>query len=275
MLILAAFRFLTGASVSAHGSGPPYVKINGHYAVSNPILNIAQPVQFAVGADVASASGYVVGQQVVFEVDEQFFPNPYAQAQNPFGLPVTNAPGVPKASFRWDFKDETTMVEGSKAVHTFNKAGTYIVDLAAKFEGKTQEYTTVNTIQLDVLPNGSYSKPVARIEVNGREIQNSERDTADIKPVTPVSFDASKSTGEISSYQWDFGDAKGANEKSTTHRYSRDEYFPVAVLRVTDKENISVDAYALLNMPFEKPNVFLKVWYAISDFFTGILYRDK
>ncbi len=275
LVALMASRLIAGTPVRAHGSGPPYVKINGDYALSNPILNIAQPTKFTVGADVASASGYLIGKPIAFSIDEQFFPNPYLQAQNPFGLPVTNAPDVPKALFRWDFKDGSALTEGTSVTHIFTKPGTYVVDLQVKFAGKTEEYSTVNTIQMDVLPTQSYTRPQARIRVNDTTIENQERDTADIKPAVPVSFDASNSVGSVVKYEWDFGDGKGSQEKVTTHRYSRDEYFPVAVLRVTDENNIAADTYALLNMPFERPNIILKIWYAISDFVTGIFTKSQ
>lgn len=273
VLLLGALRLFPAAPVRAHGSGPPYVKVNGEYALSNPILNIAQPAFFKVGADVASTSGYLVGKPVSFAVDEQFFPNPYRQAGSPFGLPVTNAPDVPQAQFRWDFQDGSPAVEGANVAHVFTKSGTYLVELSAKFEGKTQDYTIVNTIQVDILPTASYVRPSARIRVDGMDIGDPERDTADIKPMVPVSFDASSSEGEIVTYQWDFGDGKGGDKKTITHRYARDEYFPVAILRTTDRNGISTDTYALLNIPFEKPNAILRIWYAISDFVTGLFRR--
>ncbi len=274
-VVLTAFRLMAGMSVQAHGTGPPYIKIDGQYALSNPILNIAQPTTFTVSADVASSSGYLVGKPITFVVDEQFFPNPYLQAGNAFGLPVANVSDAPKPQFRWDFKDGSQTVDGGSVSHVFAKPGTYVIELLAKFEGKTPDFDLVNTIQLDILPDAQYQRPKPVITVNGRVIADKERDAVDIKPMTPVAFDAAKSQGEITVYQWDFGDGKGSTDKETKHRYARDEYFPVAILRVIDSNNIMVDTYALLNMPFEKSNVFLKIWYSILDFFSGLFYRDK
>lgn len=269
IIVLVASRLIGGAPAEAHGSGPPYVKINNDYALTSPILNLAAPTAFEVGMDVASVSGYLVGQTIVFEIDEQFFPNPYAQAQNPFGLPVVNAPGVPEPIFRWDFKDGSGSIEGKNVSYAFIKPGTYIVELAAKFIGKTNDFAVVDTIQMDVFPAGEYVIPKPKITVDGKRIEDPQRDTAPIKPVKPVAFDAIVE-GEIASFHWDFGDGEGTEGKTTTHRYKRDEYFPVVVLRVTDAYGIKVDTYALLDMPFEKPNFFLRIWYAITDFLSGL-----
>jgi chitodextrinase len=269
---LAALR-MSGAPASAHGSGPPYVLVNDDYAVTNPVLNIAQPTVFAVGADVASVSGYLVNTEVTFAIDEQFFPNPYVQAQSPFGMPVANVSDIPKPIFRWDFKDGSPKQEGSTLSHVFTKPGTYMVELEAKFVGKTNEFAMVNTIQMDVFPSKAYIKPMPRIAVDGVTIEDPDRDTAPIKPMQPVVFDVIDTGSGSRTYQWDFGDGKGASEKTVTHRYGRDEYFPVAVLRMTDEYQIISDTYVLLDMPFERPNSMLKLWYTISDFFMGLFYR--
>lgn len=262
-----------GAPASAHGSGPPYVLVNDDYAVTNPVLNIAQPTAFTVGADVASVSGYLVNTEVTFAIDEQFFPNPYVQAQSPFGMPVANVSDIPKPIFRWDFKDGSPKHEGSTLSHVFTKPGTYMVELEAKFVGKTDEFAMVNTIQMDVFPSKAYIKPMPRIAVDGVTIEDPDRDTAPIKPMQPVVFDVIDTGSGSRTYQWDFGDGKGASEKTVTHRYGRDEYFPVAVLRMTDEHQIISDTYVLLDMPFERPNSMLKLWYTISDFFMGLFYR--
>lgn len=272
--ILVASRFFVGAPASAHGGGPPYVLVNDQYADTNPVLTIAQPTEFAVGADVASSSGYPVNTEVTFAIDEQFFPNPYVQAQSPFGLPVANVPDIPQPVFRWDFKDGSPKSEGSTRTHVFTKPGTYLVELEAKFPGKTDAFAIVNTIQMDVLPSQTYTKPTPRIVVDGVTIEDPDRDTAPIKPMQPVMFDVTDTGSGNRTYQWDFGDGKGANEKSVTHRYSRDEYFPVAVLRMTDEHDIISDTYVLLDMPFERSNSMLKLWYMISDFFMGLFYTQ-
>jgi PKD repeat protein len=274
-IILGWVIGLRGQSfVRAHGSGPPYVVVNGTYILGNPLLNVTLPVEFQVGADLATESSYLVGQPITFDVDERYFPSPFAQAQNPFGLPVQNSGEIPKPSFRWDFQDGSSPKEGKTVTHVFGKPGTYIVDLAAKYEGKTQDFASVDTIQLSVYPNSSYKPVTPIIMVDGVGIENPLRDTVSIKPATPISFDVSVTHDSIKEYIWDFGDEKGARGKNVKHRYARDGYFPVVAVRVIDEHNIFVDAYALLDMPFERPNIFLRLWYMVSDFVGGILYKE-
>lgn len=263
--------FVNG-TVFAHESGSPYVKINSDYALGNPILSVAEPTEFVVGADVASSSGYLVGQSITFTIDEEFFPNPYAQAQNSVGIPIPNAPGVPQPMFRWDFQDGSPPVEGKSVRHTFTQSGTYIVELAAKFVGKTDDFSVINTVQIDVYPTRNYEPQKPKIIVNGKTIVDPQRDTAPIKPVAPVSFEATTTSSNMK-YHWDFGDGNGAEGQSVTHRYARDEFFPIVVLRTTDEHNISVDTYALLDMPFEKPNILMSFWYKINDFFVVLFSR--
>lgn len=273
-LIFSVASFLPGVlPVAAHESGPPYIQINNQYAQSNPLLAVAQPTKFEAGEDVASASGYPVGTPVTFAVDERFFPNPYAQAQNQFGLPVANVTSEAVPAFRWDFRDGTPVAEGDRVSHVFTKSGTYVVELAAKFAGKTDEYARINSIEVHVIPGNAYVFPVPKISVNGKTITNRDGDIVPIKPALPVSFEASAASETSVSYQWDFGDQQGKDGKNVAHRYARNQFFPVVTLRATDAHNISVMTYALLDMPFENPNVILRVWYAISDFVTGIFYR--
>ena len=65
------------STISAHVSGPPYVKLNGIYAQTNPLQTYVAPVAMTIGSDLATASAYIVNQQITFEIDDQFFPNPY------------------------------------------------------------------------------------------------------------------------------------------------------------------------------------------------------
>lgn len=259
----------SASEASAHGSGPPYVILNGQYITTNPITNLATPTQFTVGAD-STPSAYLVNQPLTFEIDEQFFPNPYRTS------PIFLDPKpeeILKVVYRWDFKDGTTKEDGQKVTHTYTKPGTYIIDLSVAYPEKNPDFASVNTIQIDIVPNQEYVRPAAKIKVNGRLIENPDRDTAEIKPAIPVELDGSESTGKIVKYLWDFGDDKGSEEKATKHRFSRDSFFPVTVLRVTDENNLINDTQVLLDLPYTGGNPILNIWHTIQDFFVAIFYR--
>jgi hypothetical protein len=248
--------------------------MNGEYILGNPLLNVAQPTTFAVGADLATSSAYLVGKPISFDIDERYFPSPYAQAQNPFGLPIEGVGDIPRPSFRWDFKDGSLPQEGKNVSHVFTKPGTYIVDIAAKFEGKSQDFTSVNTVQLSVMPNAQYEFATPKISVDGMVIEDKLRDAASIRPAKPVVFEVKQEDESIQEYLWDFGDEKGAKGQTVKHRFARDSYFPVTVLRAVDKYGIFTDTYVLLNMPFERPNIFVRIWYFITDLVSGVFYKE-
>lgn len=255
--------------VSAHAGGLPYVIINNEYSQTNPMSNYALPTTIIVGADIATTSAFFVGQTITFAIDEQFFPNPYR---------TISAPGNPEqllitAIYQWNFADGTLDAEGQKVTHIYTKPGTYLIDLKVKYPGKNPQFASVNTIQIDIVPSKTYIRPKALIKVNGKEILEPERDYVDIKPGKIILFDASGSTGNITNYLWDFGTDKGAQGKTASHRYGRDEFSPIAVLRVTDDHGLMSDTYAVMNLPFDRPNPLMNLFYTIQDFLANLFQR--
>lgn len=265
--------FLIHTPVSGHGSGPPYVKINGQYANTNPITNYIVPTAFTIGADLASPSGFLVSTPITFEIDEQYFPNPYKYVPGPLGTNVPNTETV-TPQFQWDYGDGSQLEEGKKLTHSYQKPGTFIVNILVKFPGKTEDYSSVNSVQLNIVPTKDYQLPVAKIFFNGDEILNPARDIKEIKPGSKVTFDGSPSTGTIVKYEWDFGDGGKSEDKSAEHSYNRDEYYPVfPILRVTDDHGLTNESFVFVDTPIEKHSFFQKFIDSIRDFFSGILGR--
>lgn len=261
--------FMVSSRIQAHGGEAEYVKINQQYIPGNPLLSIAIPSKFFVGSE-STSSAYLVDKEIVFEIDEESFPNPY--------LPRTNGPNkekdqLSKPVFQWDFSDGSEKIEGSKVHHIYKKPGTYIVKIFSKFQGKEDEYRQINTVQIDIVPDGNYIRPQARILVNGKEVSNTTRDAVTLTPGRNIQFDASKSTGNSISYEWDFGDSQGGKTSRIAHRFPRDEYYPVAVLRVTDELGISNDTYVALDMPYTNLNIVSKFFYGVYDFFVGSVLK--
>lgn len=263
------------SKASAHGKGPPFVKLNGEYLTTNPIVN-AMGLGFApsgsiiMGSD-STSSAFLVNQQLTFEIDEQFFPNPYQQF-NPFGQQKDQQPM--QVVYQWSFADGSQPVEGQTVTHAYGKQGTYIIDLKVKYPEKNPEFISVNTVQLDIVSTSDYKRPIAKMQINNKFIEDPMRDTVEIQPAKPVAFDGSTSVGKIVKYQWDFGDEKSSDKKIVKHRYSRDSYFPVPVLRVTDENGLVNDTYVMVNLPFGGVNPIQKIWYTIYDFVTGLFFRE-
>lgn len=265
---------VVGKRASAHGSGPPYVKVNGLYAQTNPLTTYTTPTKFRVGADLASPSAFLVNKSIAFEIDEQFFPNPYRFAANPLGGIAVPSKEQITPQFQWDFDDGSQLVEGTKVSHSYAKPGTYIVNVLVKFPGKTTEYASVNTVQLNVVPHAEYQLPEAVIGVEEAVIENPARDVQEIAPGKPVRFSGGSSRGQITKYQWDFADGSDYTDKDVSKRFRYDDYFPIfPVLRVTDQNGLVSDTFVFLDTPLDNPNPFVRVWRQILDFFSSLSQR--
>ena len=103
----------------------------------------------------------------------------------------------------WNFGDGETSNETSPS-HTFNAVGTYNVILTASGPGGSSSVTRQITVENPTVP-----EPIAALVVS-----QSEGDA----PLT-VQFDATDSSGQIDSYNWDFGDGQLANGQIVTHTY--------------------------------------------------------
>ena len=118
------------------------------------------------------------------------------------------------SSWKWDFGDGTSSNEKSPT-HTYTSAGSFPVVLTVSGPGGDNQSIQSVTVTETV------STPIAGFSATPSEGQ---------VPL-PVSFTDS-STGDISSWKWNFGDGTSSNEKSPTHTYSSAGSFP-AVLTVS------------------------------------------
>lgn len=270
ILVSIASIFLLTVHVgktNAHESGPPYLMVEGQYALGNPILSYAEPTTLALGADVASSSGYLVGDALTFNVDLELFPNPY---ESPSGSSDDHS-DLPQPQFRWDFGDGSVPAAGTRVSHAYSAPGTYIVDLEVQYPEKQTEFESVNTVQVDILPSAGYERAKTKIIVNGSSVENPSRDIISVQPGRRVSFSAETIGTSPVSYAWDFGNGSGANGSTVTTRYARDDYFPVVLLRATDEHGLWTDTYALLELPLGSSNPIVQLWYRLVDFIAFLL----
>lgn len=264
--ITIAGIFLGPNRVSAHGSGPPYVKVNSLYAQTNPLTTYTTPTKFRVGADLASPSAFLIHKPITFEIDETFFPNPYKFAANPLGGIAVPSKEDIRPEFQWDFDDGTQLATGNKVVHIYTKPGTYIVNILVKFPGKTEDFAGVNSVQLNVVPEDGYVLPEAVLQVDQVTIYNPARDVQEIIPGKQIQFSGESSRGQIAGYLWDFADGSEHKEKNVTKRFTYDDYFPLfPVLRVTDQNGIVNDTFVFLDTPLENPNPIVRLWLRLLD----------
>lgn len=196
------------------GGGPPFLEVNGVYAQTNPYffndptINIPQDY---------TGKTYVINKPIELFIDlNQLLVPPDIAAHS---------------TFRWTFAEGSKEYAfGVKQNHVYTKPGSYLLTLDVKAPGETQ-YTTIDTVQLDVLPNEKYKLPKASMSIATTHRQST-------KPLlfqSDFSVDPSTNVKEII---WGFGDGTIAKEKDALHTYTHlQDYstFPV-IFRVTDTE---------------------------------------
>ena len=170
---------------------------------------------------VISANGTVNQDSVVIAVSSApvaaITTNPTSLSGDaPFAVSFNGASSTGDiASYEWNFGDNN-LCSGSQTSHTFLTAGTFTTTLTVT---STNGTTSQKAVTVNVSP-----PPVAAITTNPIELTGNT-------PFT-VSFDASNSTGNISSYAWNFGDNSLGGGSQTSHTYTTTGSFN-ATLTVT------------------------------------------
>ena len=113
---------------------------------------------------------------------------------------VDNSPGSTPMTREWDFGDGTTSSEQNPA-HTYLRRGTYTVSLTVKNTYGTSTATRKNFITIGMEPKADFSGSPADGDA----------------PLT-VKF-TDQSLGQVTKWNWDFGDGKGSSEQSPVHTY--------------------------------------------------------
>jgi PKD repeat protein len=117
-------------------------------------------------------------------------------------------------TYLWDFGDGRTSTEEDPE-HIYDEAGTFTITLTVTDEGgeigtKTDIITILNI---------------------GPEITDIDFGSSTITPNEELTFNAvvSPGSGDIISYDWDFGDGHTSNEPSPTHTYTIDGFVTIKV----------------------------------------------
>jgi len=106
-------------------------------------------------------------------------------------------------TYNWDFGDGQTGV-GQVVTHTYNNTGSYTASLTVVGPGgQAKASITINVTQKPDAPTASFASNVASGAV----------------PLT-VEFNASTSTGQIESYNWNFGDGQTGNGATISHTFT-------------------------------------------------------
>ncbi|OPX65548.1 MULTISPECIES: PKD domain-containing protein [unclassified Methanoregula] len=153
------------------------------------------------GPGVAAADATQPGYIVVGVVPVAQFDAYYAFSTVPTKVSfVDHSLGSTPMSWQWDFGDGSNSTEQNPE-HTYLRRGTYTVSLTATNAYGTSTATKKNYITIGMEPKADFSASPL---------------TGD-SPLT-VKF-TDKSLGQVTQWQWDFGDGKGSSDQSPAHTY--------------------------------------------------------
>lgn len=226
LFILLAFPQV----VSAHMVGqPPFFKINGEYSDLYPVPT-SSVTNFNLPQDLAKQN-HLVGEQLSMDMDVNQLPI----------LPEV----IDNTKFEWDFGDGAKG-EGLKNSHTYNKYGSYVLTIMAKY--RTDEPQLIQSTLINVLPDKNYQMPQSKILVNGQASKDPLTDIVKTDFRKAVQFDSSESsaTGGVVEYMWDFGDGNTSTEANPSHIYDSEGFQVFPVLRVKDKNGFIHDSFIQL-----------------------------
>lgn len=131
----------------------------------------------------------------------------------PLDVTFTDASTGEITSWSWDFGDGGTSTE-QNPTHTYNAVGTYTVALTVTGPGGSDTETKTDYITVNPEPVA----PVA--EFSGTPTEGDA-------PLT-VEF-TDESTGDVTTWEWDFGDGGSSTEQNPTHVYNNSGTYTVAL----------------------------------------------
>jgi PKD repeat protein len=148
-----------------------------------------------------------------------------------FNGSASSSSGGSIVNYTWDLGDGTTMY-GAVVTHNYTNSGTTARVLTARLTVKDGSGgTDSDTCTVYINPQGS-SPPTA------------DAGTAPTGPTRQnLAFDGSSSTGNITTYTWDFGDGSGASGSGATERhiYMDDGVFTVSLAVMDNRSLADVD----------------------------------
>ncbi len=220
MLFLFAARFFSGP-VSAHtGSGPPFLLVNGQYAQTNPFYMGVPDFKLLISQDVSPAK-YLVNQPIQFSID-----GPKLQVPQDV---------LSHSTFRWSFENGSTDYKfGLTQPYTYSKVGSHLLSVWVKGPQET-EYTLIDTVKVDVVPNMHYQLPQTKITVSGNKLQLHQ----------PLSFYNNTTTdksAKVQSYLWYLDNNSYTTQANPVYTYNQGDFLNYVFLQVTDSNGFLVDA---------------------------------
>ncbi|MDI9394115.1 MAG: PKD domain-containing protein, partial [Euryarchaeota archaeon] len=173
-----------------------------HTYTAEGTYTVKLTVSNSLGSDSEEKVGYInVGSAVLAPVAD--FSSDITGGNAPLAVQFKDESANTPTSWEWDFGDGKTSNEQDPA-HTYETVGTYTVKLTASNYGGSDAIVKTDYISV----SSDVSAPVASFTTDSN---------AGNIPFTVKFTDTS--TGEISSWKWDFGDGSTSTDQNPTHTY--------------------------------------------------------
>jgi PKD repeat protein len=218
----------------------------GSSTEANPSHTFSKPGVYTVRLRVSGPGG---NSNVSREINVQSASAPVAAfvqdvttGPSPLTVKFTNQSTGNITTNAWNFGDGGSSTEASPT-HVFQAVGTYNVILTVTSPGGSSSVTRQITVQ-----NPSVPAPLAGL------VPSTTEGTA---PLT-IQFDATDSSGQIDTYNWDFGDGQTGVGEVVTHTYTNPGAYPASLtvvgpggqatrsvtINVTQQQNAPVAAFS-------------------------------
>lgn len=226
IIFFSVLLFANPSRVAAHaGGGPPFLKINGEYAKTNPYFQGTTTIN--IPQDNAPDT-YLVGKPINFVIEVDVL------------LKQTTIPPADKEkiSFRWSFTHGENFESGDKKylygehiTRTFTESRSYLLTLEAK-SPVDKDYMVIDTVQIDILPSQSYQRPAISLFVGAEKTK--------VLFLSQATFDQSV---KFPKYVWDFSDGQLYPEMSITKDFSNLDTYAIGMIfnRVIDDKGFIAD----------------------------------
>lgn len=232
LIVFIIIFFFVNAPITAFahlGGGPPFLKVNGKDADTNPLNQGAST--FTIPWDLPPEN-YLLSMPVTFVID-------VAELMKATTVPADLAKDI---RFRWSIgtgdnfenkQNESSTI--NSLTKTFNKPGSYLVIIEAKLP-KDSDFILIDTVQVNIVPEQSYQLPYASVFL-GTQFDDVK------KNVFLLSDSGSDASTTIEKYLWDFGEGKLEEGISVQRRFEKAETLGIEQIfhRVIDANGFIAD----------------------------------
>ena len=142
---------------------------------------------------------------------------------------TSTSTGQDITSYQWNFGDNQTGT-GQNVNHTYAQPGTYQVTLTVQANGGCSDQIT-RTVTVNSLPTANFT-------------------ATNVCQGDPTQFNSTSTGGQITGYQWNFGDGQTGNGQTVSHNYAQPGTYNVTHTvqtagGCTDQVTQTVDVYAM------------------------------